>query len=160
MNTITNRSIGLASRAVASDLSYHTLDSSARSATLARTWTILRYTFGLVPIVAGLDKFTDYLANWESYLNPMIFNVIPLGAHTIMQVVGVIEIAAGILVLARPRVGGYIVTAWLTCIALSLIAGGRYLDVAVRDLVMAVGAFALANLTSLVDRARETEPLR
>jgi energy-converting hydrogenase Eha subunit C len=66
----------------------------------------------------------------------------------LMNIVGVIEIAAGVVTLARPRLGGFIVASWLTCIALSLIASGSYLDIAVRDLVMAVGAFTLANLTS------------
>ena len=66
-----------------------------------------------------------------------------------MKVVGIIEIVAGIIVLLRPLIGAYIVMAWLVCIALQLIIGGHFFDVAVRDLVMAVGAFTLAKLTMI-----------
>jgi heme/copper-type cytochrome/quinol oxidase subunit 4 len=76
-----------------------------------------------------------------------------------MEVVGVVEIAAGILTLARPRIGGFVVMAWLTCIAFSLVAGGRYLDVAVRDLVMAIGAFTLANLSAIITNTNQRRPL-
>jgi hypothetical protein len=111
---------------------------------------VLKLTFGIVPIVAGLDKFTNLLANWESYLNPALIKMLPFSAHTFMMIVGVIEIAAGIIVLARPRIGAFIVSAWLTVIALSLLTSGHYFDVAVRDLVMAVGAFSLGRLSVLV----------
>jgi uncharacterized membrane protein YphA (DoxX/SURF4 family) len=115
---------------------------------LHRVVNLLRVTFGVVPIVAGLDKFTDLLVNWDGYLNPIIAGIIP--AHTFMMIVGVIEVVAGIIVLAKPRIGAYIVSAWLTLIALSLISYGSFLDVAVRDLVMAVGAFALARLSRII----------
>ena len=73
--------------------------------------------------------------------------MLPFSAGTFMHIVGIIEIAAGILVLFRPRIGGYVVMAWLTLIALTLILGGHYFDVAVRDLVMAIGAYCLAKLS-------------
>ncbi|GJQ21511.1 MAG: hypothetical protein HBSIN02_18660 [Bacteroidia bacterium] len=128
-----------------------TLESS-----IATTWTVLRLTFGLVPVVAGLDKFTNLLTNWESYLNPAFANILPLSGQVFMGVVGVIEIAAGILVLARPRIGGFVVMGWLIAIALSLIASGQYLDVAVRDVVMAIGAFTLASLSASDVQSRLT----
>jgi hypothetical protein len=113
-------------------------------------WTILKITFTVVPVVAGLDKFTDLLVNWDMYLHPGIVSMIPFSAHTFMQIVGVIEIVAGILVFARPAIGGWVVMAWLICIALTLLASGNYLDVAVRDLVMSVGAMSLARLSRIV----------
>jgi uncharacterized membrane protein YphA (DoxX/SURF4 family) len=137
-----------------------TLDFPTPSIRLSTVWTILRLTFGLVPIVAGVDKFTNVLVTWDSYLNPLILNLVPLDGHVFMGIVGVIEIVAGILVLARPRLGGFVVMTWLTCIALSLITSGKYFDVAVRDLVMAIGAFSLAKLTPLAERARVAEPHR
>lgn len=158
MNTTTTKSISSAPREAASTFVAGVSDSS-KSLSLERTWMILRFTFGLVPIVAGLDKFTNILVNWETYLNPLVLNVIPLDGQVFMGIVGVIEIAAGILVLARPRIGGFVVMAWLVCIALSLIASGKYFDVAVRDLVMAIGAFTLANVTSIVERTRDAEAL-
>jgi len=109
---------------------------------------ILKYTYGIVPIVAGLDKFTNLLTKWENYLSPSIISMLPFSPGTFMHIVGIIEIVAGILVLLRPLIGGYVVMAWLTLIALTLIFGGHYFDVAVRDLVMAIGAFCLAKLSS------------
>lgn len=108
---------------------------------------VLKYTYGLFPIVAGLDKFTNLLANWKNYIAPSIGNLLPFSASVFMSIVGVIEIIAGILVLVRPRSGAYIVMAWLIVIALNLLISGQYFDVAVRDLVMAVGAFSLAKLS-------------
>jgi len=108
---------------------------------------ILQYTYGIVPIVAGADKFANLLTRWEDYLSPSLIEILPISAGAFMHIVGIIEIAAGILVLLRPRIGGYVVMAWLILIALTLISGGHYFDVAVRDLVMAIGAYCLAKLS-------------
>jgi len=116
---------------------------------------VMRYTYGLVPIVAGADKFTNLLTNWEQYLNPQIVKMLPVSASTFMSIVGVIEIIAGLLVLIRPRIGAWVVMAWLIAIALQLIVGQNYYDVAVRDLVMAVGAFSLARLSAVVEPQKD-----
>jgi len=116
--------------------------------TVKQLRNILQLTFGVVPIVAGLDKFTNLLTNWADYLGNNA-GLIPFDPLTFMKIVGVIEIVAGIIVLVRPLTGAYIVMAWLICIALQLIIGGGYFDVAVRDLVMAVGAYTLAGLTRI-----------
>jgi uncharacterized membrane protein YphA (DoxX/SURF4 family) len=121
------------------------------------THVTLRYLFGLVPIVAGLDKFTNLLAHWETYLNPMALSVVPVSAATFMHAVGIVEIIAGIVVLAKPRVGGFIVMAWLLAIAAQLLVWGRFLDIAVRDIVMALGgALTLARLTPFAERNEKT----
>ena len=120
---------------------------SSRQHELSRLHTLLKLTFGLVPIVAGLDKFTNVLTNWSQYLGAYMLQVLPFNAGTFMMIVGVIEIIAGVLVFVRTELGAYVVSAWLICIALSLIASGSYLDVAVRDIVMAIGAYTLARLT-------------
>jgi uncharacterized membrane protein YphA (DoxX/SURF4 family) len=117
--------------------------------TIQQLQNTLRLTFSIVPIVAGLDKFTNLLTNWPDYLSNPVKNILPVNALLFMKVVGIIEIVAGILVFVRPLIGAYVVMAWLICIALQLIIGGHYFDVAVRDLVMAVGAFTLARLTKL-----------
>ncbi|HUN15977.1 MAG TPA: hypothetical protein PK622_04170 [Saprospiraceae bacterium] len=114
------------------------------------TYTLLRLTFGIVPIVAGLDKFTNILTNWEQYLNPSLGAILPISGGTFMMIVGIIEIAAGIIVLYKTEIGAYIVSAWLTVIALSLLISFSYVDVAVRDLVMAVSAFSLARIAKFV----------
>ena len=120
---------------------------SSRQHELSRLHTLLKLTYGLVPIVAGLDKFTNVLTNWSQYLGSHLLHVLPVDASTFMMIVGVIEIIAGILVFVRTELGAYVVSAWLICIALSLIASGNYLDVAVRDIVMAIGAYTLARLS-------------
>jgi hypothetical protein len=108
--------------------------------------TILKFTYGLIPIVAGADKFTNLLTDWSHYLSPTIKGFLPFGDHTFMMIVGVIEIIAGILVFLNPQKGGYLVSVWLVLIALNLLASGTYIDVAVRDIAMAIGAFCLAKL--------------
>ena len=107
---------------------------------------ILRLTYGLVPVVAGFDKFTNLLTDWKQYLSAPVQRILPFEAQTFMMIVGIIEIAAGLLVLIKPRYGAYLVMSWLILISLSLIIGGHYLDVAVRDLVMAIGAYSFARL--------------
>lgn len=105
--------------------------------------TILRWTYGLVPIVAGADKFLHLLADWDKYLAPSLANLLPLSPQSFMYVVGNIEIAAGILVLVKPKIGSLVVALWLLGIALNLLMTGQYFDIAVRDTVMAIGAFCL-----------------
>lgn len=109
--------------------------------------TILKYTFGLVPIVAGLDKFTNILCDWSQYVSDGLAGMLPFEPSIFMMIVGVIEIIAGFLVLTKTKIGAYVVSAWLVGIALSLIFSWSYVDVAVRDLVMAIGAFCLAKLS-------------
>ena len=114
-------------------------------------WT-LRIAFGATAFLAGLDKFFNILTNWEQYASPLLVSLSPVSAGTMMRVAGVIEMIAGIVVLAGlTRLGGYVVAAWLTLIALTLVTSGRFLDVAVRDLVMAIGAFALAKVAEVRD---------
>ncbi|MGM5470015.1 DoxX family membrane protein [Flavobacteriaceae bacterium LMO-SS05] len=108
---------------------------------------VLKYTFGLVPIVAGLDKFTNILTDWSQYVSEGFAGMLPFEPTTFMMIVGVIEIVAGVLVLTKTKIGAYVVAAWLVAIALTLIFSWSYVDVAVRDLVMAIAAFSLAKLS-------------
>jgi uncharacterized membrane protein YphA (DoxX/SURF4 family) len=110
----------------------------------------LRIGFGAAAFLAGLDKFFNLLVDWGQYLSPLFTRVVPLSVETTMAAVGVIEMAVGILVLAGvTRLGGYVVMAWLVLIALNLITTGRFFDVAVRDLVLSIGAYTLARLTEV-----------
>src|SRR5262245_22272165 len=112
---------------------------SSQERLITSVWRTFRLMFGIVPIVAGLDKFTNLLVHWPKYLAPAIANILPISPSAFMHVVGIIEIVAGLAVLVSPwaRQFGYVVSAWLVGISLSLIMAG-YFDVAVRDLVMAV----------------------
>ena len=102
-------------------------------------------TWCRVPIVAGLDKFTNLLVDWSKYLAPFIAHAGP--PHGFMMLVGIIEIIAGIGVLFTPwtKIFAWIVSVWLVGIALDLLIGGYY-DIAVRDFGLSLGALALARL--------------
>ncbi len=114
----------------------------------------LRLVFGLVPIVAGLDKFTNLLTDWTQYLSPLAVRVLPVSPHAFMGVVGIVEIVVGIGVLSgHARVFGWIAAAWLAAIALNLLTTGKFFDVAARDAALAVSAFALARLAPLHEGA-------
>jgi len=106
----------------------------------------LKVTYGILPVATGLDKFTHILTRWEDYLG-RAKNIIPFDPVLFMKGVGVIEIIAGLLVFLRPLAGAYVVMIWLICIALQLIINTYYWDVAVRDLVIAIGAHVFAQLT-------------
>ena len=119
--------------------------SEVATSNVDRVTNILHWTYGLVPIIAGADKFANILTDWSQYLAPFVANIIP--AQTFMMIVGVIEIIAGIVVLVRPKLGSLIVALWLIAIAINLLLTGKYFDVAVRDVVMAIGAFSLYQLS-------------
>jgi len=125
-----------------------------------RSRTALRLTYGLVPIIAGADKFTNLLTDWEKYLSPMSRRLLPMRPSTFMKAVGVIEMGAGALVLSKyARLGGYVVGGWLGAIALQMITARRY-DIAVRDAVMALGAITLAKLIEATHDTRVRRPER
>ena len=109
--------------------------------------------YGLVPLLAGLDKFFNLLTDWPTYVAPWVANLLPVSPQAFMYAVGIIEIAVGLLVLTRwTRIGAWIAAAWLVLIALNLVTMGL-LDIAVRDLAMAVGAYTLARLAELRQEA-------
>jgi uncharacterized membrane protein YphA (DoxX/SURF4 family) len=120
----------------------------------ASAYWALRLAFGVVPVVAGLDKFTNLLADWQAYLSPLAVRLLPVSPHAFMMAVGVVEIAVGLGVLAGyARLFGWVAAGWLLAITLNLLASGRFLDVAARDLALAVAAFALARLAPLHEAA-------
>lgn len=121
-----------------------------------RVTSILRWTYGLVPIAAGADKFAHILTNWNKYLAPVVTDIIPLTPETFMSIVGIIEIVAGIIVLAKPKIGSLIVGFWLLGIVINLLLTGQYYDIAVRDTVMAIGAFSLFLLLNGRDDANKS----
>lgn len=127
------------------------MESTSKNQTLNQTFNLLKFTFVIVPIVAGIDKFTNLLTNWEQYVNPTIAHLLPFSTAVFMKIAGVIEIIAGVIVFKKPEVGGYIVAAWLTTIALTLLLSFNFVDVAVRDLVMAISAYSLAKISKLVE---------
>jgi hypothetical protein len=113
-------------------------------------WWALRIGLGVGPIITGLDKYFNKLADWGMYLSPLATKILPVTAPTFMHVVGVVEIAAGVVVLSRwTKLGSYIVMLWLVGIALNLVTTGMFYDLAMRDVEIALGAFALSQLSAM-----------
>ncbi len=118
-----------------------------------QAYQLLHWAFVVAPVIAGLDKFVHYLTNWDKYLAPGIARMLPIAPHTFMLIVGVIEVAAGLLVAFKPKIGGLVVGAWMLGIIVNLLIHGNYFDIALRDLGLAIGAFALARLAIDFDPA-------
>jgi hypothetical protein len=117
-----------------------------------QAYQILRWGFVAAPLLAGADKFFHLLVDWNQYLSPLVTNVLPVPAEIFMKGVGVVEIAAAVLVAIKPRIGGYVVSAWLIGIILNLLSIPGYFDIALRDLGLSLGALALARLSEIYDR--------
>ena len=110
-------------------------------------YQILHLAFIIAPLVAGLDKFFHLLVNWDMYLAPAIARVLPVTGHEFMLMVGVIEMIAGFLVAIKPRIGAYVVCAWLLGIVVNLLMIPGFFDIALRDFGLALCAFALGRLS-------------
>ena len=121
---------------------------------------VLKVTFGVVPFLAGLDKFFNLLADWPRYLSPAAEAILPVTAQTFMHFAGVVEMVVGLAILTRWTViGSYVAAVWLVAIAANLVVSGTFLDVAVRDVVMATAAYALARLSEASLSARAAVPI-
>jgi hypothetical protein len=112
-----------------------------------QAFLLLRTVFTVAPIIFGLDKFTNILADWTVYLAPQATALVPVSAQTFMYAVGAVEVAAGILVAVHPRLGSLVVAAWLAGIIINLLLLGAFYDVALRDFGLLVGALALNRLS-------------
>jgi uncharacterized membrane protein YphA (DoxX/SURF4 family) len=118
-------------------------------------WWALRIGLGVGPIITGIDKFFNKLTDWGMYLSPLATRIVPVSATIFMRAIGVVEIIAGLIVLSRwTRLGSYIVMLWLIGIAVNLLTTGMFYDLAMRDVEIAIGAFALSQLTAV----REQRP--
>ena len=115
---------------------------------LTAAWWALRVGIGAAAFLAGLDKFFNLLADWPAYLSPIAAHALPISAEAFMRLIGVIEMAVGGAILAGfTDIGAYVAAVWLVAIALNLLTTGRYFDIAVRDVLLAIAAFTLARLT-------------
>ena len=128
------------------------LAAALRRDPVAQSYMLLRVGFTVAPIAFGIDKFFNVMVNWETYLAPWINRLMPGTAHQFMDVVGVVEIVAGLIVALRPRYGGYLVAAWLAGIIVNLLTYSGYYDIALRDFGLLLAALTLARLASVFDR--------
>ncbi len=127
------------------------MNHTSQSVNIVLAWRLLYCTYGLVPIVAGLDKFCNFLVDWSMYLNGQLPLLLGITPTMFMYAVGIIEIIAGLLLLTKPRLGAYVVCAWLVGIALNLI-NMKYYDIAVRDIGLAIGAYVLVLLSKELNK--------
>ena len=135
------------------------LTRSARTTTTDpadQAFLLLRTVFTVAPVVFGLDKFANVLTDWPQYLAPWIDRIVPGTAQQAMYVVGVVEVLAGVLVAVAPRIGAWVVAAWLAGIIVNLLAIPGFYDIALRDFGLLVGAVALARLAVAYAPARRT----
>jgi hypothetical protein len=112
-----------------------------------QAYCVLYAGFIALPVLAGVDKFFHFLVNWDQYLAPIALQILPITGHNFMLIVGVIEVAAGLLIAFRPRIGAYVVALWLAGIVVNLLLIPGFFDIALRDFGLALGAIALARLS-------------
>jgi uncharacterized membrane protein YphA (DoxX/SURF4 family) len=123
-------------------------------------WWALRIGLGVGPIITGIDKFFNKLTDWGMYLSPIATRIVPVSAATFMRAVGVVEIIAGLIVLTHwTKLGSYIVMLWLIGIAVNLLTTGMFYDLAMRDVEIALGAFALSQLTAVREQTTQHKRL-
>lgn len=121
---------------------------------LGPVWWTLRIALGAGPFLAGLDKFFNLLTDWSMYLSPAVRKLLPVSPGTFMRGVGIVEMIVGLAILTRwTRLGSWVAAAWLVAIAANLATTGMFFDLAVRDLEIAIAAFALARLTEIREAA-------
>ncbi|MGH2838389.1 MAG: hypothetical protein ACRDJY_08595 [Thermoleophilaceae bacterium] len=127
--------------------------STLRSDPAAQAFMLLRIGFTVAPILFGLDKFAEVMiSDWPKYLAPEFNDIVPGSAETAMYIVGVVEIAAGMVVAFSPRFGGLLVAGWLGGIIVSLLLVGGYGDIALRDFGLLLGALTLSRLGTAYSR--------
>ena len=127
---------------------------------LDRAWWALRIGLGVGPFLAGLDKYFNLLTDWTMYTSPLVLKLMPFSGRTFMHIVGVIEMIVGLAILTKwTRLGSYVASAWLVAIAINLVSTGMFLDIAVRDLEMALAAFVLARMTEVRGNTLDNEVL-
>ena len=121
----------------------------ASDASVRLSWSLLRYSYGAVILLAGLDKVfaTNLIVAWPQYISPFVLGILPVSVPVFLIAMGVIEVVVGLMLLTKfPRIAAYLTVAWLVLISVNLVLGG-HVDVAIRDLLLAIGAFVIAKLS-------------
>lgn len=125
-----------------------------------QAYMLLRVGFTAAPILFGLDKFFNWMVDWTDYLAPWVNDIVPGSGQDFMYFVGVVEIAAGLLVAVAPRLGAYVVAAWLAGIIVNLLTVDppTYYDIALRDFGLMLGALTLGRLAGAFHTVRAVSP--
>jgi hypothetical protein len=126
---------------------------------VALSWNLLRYAYGAVVLLAGLDKLlgTDLIVSWPKYISPFVASILPVSTGVFLAGMGIVEILVALMLLTKwPRIGGYLTVVWLLLISINLLMLG-YIDIAIRDILLAFGAFVLSELTVAVEQLHLTK---
>lgn len=119
------------------------------------TWLLLKITYGLLFLVAGVDKFFDLIVHWGKYVSPLVLDGLNINSTNLLIIVSIIEIILGLLVLTKwTRLGAYGIALWFLIIIVNLLTMMQYFDIAARDAVLAIGAVTLAKLTEIKDEIK------
>jgi hypothetical protein len=124
----------------------HQPDSTIADNPASQAYELLHWGFVALPAIAGLDKFTHVLADWDLYLAPGVPHAFGTVTHPFMIGVGIFEIGMALLVAIRPRIGAGVVATWLAAIIIDLLMLGAHYDVLLRDLGLVLAACALERL--------------
>lgn len=130
---------------------------------ILRAWLLLYYTFIFFPILAGIDKYFNFFVDWSIYLNEHIAHFFYISTQTFMHIFGIIEIIIGLIVLMRPKLGGYLVATLFIAISINLVSMGthhhehyeqvmKHYDVALHNIAMAISAYVFILLTKELNR--------
>ena len=122
-----------------------------------QAFILLWAAFTVAPILFGLDKFFNWMTFWPNYLWVGFPHLLGISPQHFMYGVGVIEMAAGLLVFLMPRFAPYVVAGWLAGIITNLVIisaarGGHtnvFWDIALRDFGLLIAALALARLAAI-----------
>ncbi len=125
--------------------------TKVESKVVQATW-LIKVSYGLAVIIAGLDKFMNMLVDWQIYISPKLIEMTNIQVPTILSISGIAEIVVGALILIKPRIGAPIAIAWLALIIINLVSMQAYYDIAVRDALIIVGLLALIILDSAKER--------
>jgi hypothetical protein len=125
-----------------------------------QAFQLLHWAFALLPMMAGASKFFDVLGPWQTSVAPMFSDMLGISLRLVSYAVGAAEGVMGIIVAFNPRVGGWLVAGWLWGIVLTQLLGPGYMDMALRDAALGLGALALARLAVQFDHAIELPRVR
>lgn len=107
---------------------------------------LLRYVIGLSIIVEGVDKFFNFLVDWEIYAAPLILDLWPFSADTFLVSLGVAEIAVGFVFLLHAKIGGWLVMGMMLGITINLLLLGNFYNMILLNIIIGLTSLFLANL--------------
>jgi hypothetical protein len=127
---------------------WHRAGTKRASDPVRQAQAILHWGLAALLILTGSDKLLEVLADWTIYVSPLVVRLSPVAVDPLMKISGVIEIGIGLFVAVRPRVGAYVLAAYLLGVIVNLVLAQAFYDIALRDLGLALAALALGRLSA------------